>query len=460
MAFNPEQLRDQLAQIPPSSQLWVAYSGGLDSTALLYSLVQMRLPQRLTALHINHQLSPHALAWVQHCKAQCEALGVPLNVDKVIVQPAGRGVEDAAREARYAVFERYLEPGDYLLTGHHADDQAETLLFRLLRGTGPRGLAAMARQRPLGAGVLLRPLLSVPQSDLAHYARSQKLSWVDDDSNSQVGFDRNYLRHRVLPLLAQRWPGYTARWQQTAQLCTDNEAMLEELAELDFNTTHPRQERAGWSLALDAVQALSRPRRANLLRFWLRRMEAPVPGRQALQQIDAQLLQNDANSHAQYLWGDWLLRSFQQRLYLLQHSLLPQAEPKSMPAVSLELTPEADHQVMLAGNDVLLLQWQGSRWQSSVQPGLLRADLTQLQVRWRQGGERCRPHDRGHSQSVKKLLQEAGLPPWWRSHVPLLYSGEHLVAVGDLWVCHGFTAAAGEGAYRIQWRRGEKASSE
>lgn len=455
MAFTPEQLGAQLAQVPPSSRVWVAYSGGLDSTVLLHSLVQLRLPQQLVALHINHQLSRHALAWVQHCRVQCDALGVPLKVEEVSLQPTGRGVEDAAREARYAVFAHYLEPGDYLLTGHHADDQAETLLFRLLRGTGPRGLAAMARQRPLGAGVLLRPLLSVPQSDLAHYARSQKLSWVDDDSNSHVGFDRNYLRHRVLPALAQRWPGYTARWQQTAELCADNETMLEELAQLDVSAAQPRKEWAGWSLTLDVVQALSPPRRANLLRFWLRRMDVPVPGRRALQQIDVQVLQNRDNPRAQYHWGDWLLRRFQQRLYLLQHTLLPHAQPESLPAASLELTPGADHQVSLIASDVLRFQWQ-----SSAEPGLLRADLTQLQVRWRRGGERCRPHDRAHSQSLKKLLQEAGLPPWWRSHVPLLYSGERLVAVGDLWVCHGFTAPSGTAGYRLQWRRGEQTPAE
>lgn len=454
MTFTPEQLRAQLAPIPASSRLWVAYSGGLDSTVLLHSLVQLHLPQRLAALHINHQLSQNALAWVEHCAAECEALGVPLSVEKVTVQPAGRGVEDAAREARYAVFQRYLEPGDYLLTGHHADDQAETLLFRLMRGTGPRGLAAIAPQRPMGAGVVLRPLLSVPQNELEAYARAQGLSWVTDDSNVHVSFDRNYLRHRVLPLLAERWPGYTAQWQKTAELCAENEILLEELALLDLDAAQCRQEPAGWSLSLEAMQALSPPRRANVLRFWLRRMGVPVPGREALQQIDAQLLQGRNNPRAQYRWGDWVLRTYQQRLYLLAHALLPPDRVQDLPQISFALTPEADQRVMLPVAGGLHLEWHGS-----TQPGLLRADLTQLtqlQVRWRQGGERCRPHDRAHSQSLKKLLQAAGLPPWWRPYVPLLYSGEQLVAVGDLWVCHGFTAPVGESGYRIHWQRDEQ----
>jgi tRNA(Ile)-lysidine synthase len=448
MAFTPGQLRAQLSSLRSSGRLWLAYSGGLDSTVLLHSLVHLKLPQPLAAVHINHQLSAHAAAWERHCTEQCRLLGVPLYVEKVTVESAGRGVEDAAREARYEVFEQYLAKGDHLLVGHHADDQAETLLFRLMRGTGPRGLAAMARQRPFGQGALLRPLLGVNRRELEEYARAQGLIWVEDESNTNLNFDRNYLRHRVLPLLAQRWPGYATRWQQTAELCAHNEALLEELASIDLAAAMPRAEWAGWSLALESVRALSQPRRLNLLRFWLQRLGLPAPSRTSLEQVDEQLLQGGDKPAAEIAWGGWALRRFQQRLYLLHSDELPQpaVEPISIP---FTLARGVDLHLPLPGGGEVRLDWQSS----AEETGLLKADLGDLQIRWRQGGERCRPHYRGHSQTLKNLLQEAALPSWWRPHLPLVYSGERLVAVGDLWVCHGFTAPPGSPGYRLKWCR-------
>ncbi|MDQ2075400.1 tRNA lysidine(34) synthetase TilS [Marinimicrobium sp. ABcell2] len=455
MAFTPEQLRSQLASLAPSSRLWLAFSGGLDSTVLLHSLVSLDLPQPLTALHINHQLSPNACAWERHCEQECKRLGVPLHIEKVNVQSTGRGIEDAAREARYAVFSRYLGENDWLLTGHHADDQAETLLYRLMRGTGPRGLAAMARQRSLGAGTLWRPLLNVNRSELEDYARAQGLSWVEDESNADLNYDRNYLRHKVLPVLAQRWPGFAERWQQTAELCAHNETLLEELASLDLTAAQPRSEWAGWSLALGTVQELSLPRRLNVVRFWLQGLGLPALGRKPLRDIAEQLLQEGERPSAEFSWGQWTLRRFQQRLYLLNREDLP--SPRiDLDAIPLSLPHEENCHLPLPGGGELRLDWQPAQAGS----GLLKANLPALQVRWRQGGERCRPYYRGHSQTLKNLLQEVGLPPWWRAPLPLLYSGEQLVAVGDLWVCHGFTAPPGSPGFRIQWCRNKAGREE
>lgn len=420
-AFSPaalSRLLPDFSQLPAQACCWVGFSGGLDSTVLLHALAQLQLPIRLRALHINHQISPYADAWQQQCAAFCAQLGVEFIAEKVRVINIGKGVEDAARAARYDVFERYLGAGDLLLTAHHANDQAETLLLRLVRGTGSRGLAAMAAQRPLGPGLLVRPLLVFSRAQLEAYAQSQQLHWVEDESNQDDGYDRNFLRNQVLPLLLQRWPALMRKWQQTAELCAEQEDLLTELAQADLHTATPRAERVGQSIDLQALKALSPARAQNLLRYWLRSQGLSTPEQNHWQQIRQQVLDARPDSEANVSWGDVSLRLFRERLYRL---------PVRLPtlALQLELCPAADRP-------------------------LLSSRLSHLQIRPRIGGERCKPSGRAHSQTLKKLLQEYGLEPWWREQLPLVYSGDELVAVGDLWVCEGYTAAPGEAGYRLQ----------
>src|SRR5690606_18452433 len=188
----------------------------------------------------------------------------------VRVEPSGRGLEDAAREARHKIFRQYIKKGDLLLTAHHADDQTETLLLRLLRGAGPRGLAAMARQRLLGEGAIFRPLLEFSRAQLETYARAEQLHWIDDESNLDLHYDRNFLRHKIIPQLQQRWPQLPKRVQQSADLCADSETLLTELAEGDLRQADMRPERVGHSINLAALRQWSVARRHNLLRYWLR----------------------------------------------------------------------------------------------------------------------------------------------------------------------------------------------
>ncbi|MFC3114249.1 tRNA lysidine(34) synthetase TilS [Cellvibrio fontiphilus] len=422
-AFSPaalQRLLPDLSQLPAQACCWVGFSGGLDSTVLLHALAQLHLPIRLRALHINHQISPYADAWQQQCAAFCAQLGIAFSAEKVRVINTGKGVEDAARTARYEVFERYLGAGDLLLTAHHANDQAETLLLRLVRGTGPRGLAAMAAQRPLGNGLLVRPLLGFSRAQLEAYARAQQLRWVEDESNQDDAYDRNFLRNQVLPLLVQRWPALMRKWQQTAELCAEQEDLLTELAQADLRAATPRAERVGQSIDLQALKALSPARVQNLLRYWLRSQGLSAPEQNHWQQIRQQLLDAKPDSEANVSWGDVSLRLFRGRLYRL---------PVRLPtlALQLELCPAADKP-------------------------MLSPRLSNLQIRPRLGGERCKPAGRAHSQTLKKLLQEYGLEPWWREQLPLVYSGDELVAVGDLWVCEGYAAEPGEAGYRLGWQ--------
>ncbi len=443
MTFTPALLHQHL---PSSAQrIWVGLSGGLDSVVLLHALVQLRLPVPLLALHVNHQISPHAVEWQQHCAQMCTAWGIEFVTEAVTVELAGRGLEDAARAARYAVYEKYVGEADCLLTAHHADDQAETLLLRLLRGSGPRGLAGMARQRPLGRATLVRPLLDVKRVDLEAYAAAHQLTWVDDESNVDTSYDRNYLRKEVMPQLAARWPDYTRRWQQSAQACAESEQLLEELAAEDLPHAAPHAERLGWSLALPALRELSAPRRHNLLRYWLRQLQYAAPEVIHLQQMDTQLIFGRVDAQGEVRWGHVVAQRFRERLYVMPAAALKGSEKRVNPG--LKRLAGASCEYALSENTALAFEYCASVAAS----GYLRADISEVELRWRIGGERCHPAGRTHSQTLKKLLQEQGLEPWWREQLPLIYVDGQLAAVGDLWICAGFVASPGEPGYRLHW---------
>lgn len=438
MSFSSAALHNSL---PPAQGVWwIALSGGLDSCVLLHALAALKLPVQLRALHINHQISPNANRWEQHCAAICEALAVPFTAVKVEVKNQGRGIEDAAREARYSVFERFVQPGNTLFTAHHADDQAETLLLRLMRGTGPRGLAAMARSRELGQGTLYRPLLGFTRDELAAYAITQGLSWVDDESNANDHYDRNYLRNQVMPLLRERWPHFASKWQQTAELCAANEQLIDELAAQDLILAQLRRDTIGTSISLIYMQSLSLPRRHNLLRHWLRGQGLEVPEQQHLAQIEQQVLAGRQDAEVQVNWGNVSLRVYQERIYALPLAALPIFVAEGQ---RISLVPGLDHALPTGG---LLRLSQGELGSSC----MLVADLPDLNIRFRRGGERCKPAGRHHSQTLKRLLQEYQVVPWLRESLPLIYSGDELVAVGDLWVCEGFQTDLD--GYRISLR--------
>ncbi len=443
---------------PPIISLWLAYSGGLDSSVLLSLLAQLApsLGIAVTALHVDHGLSARAGDWRAHCESVCRQLGVAFESHAVTVNSRGQGLEDAARRARYRVFEQCLPEGGLLLTGHHLNDQAETLLLRLMRGAGPKGLAAMPVSRPLGRGHLLRPLLDIPRQQLRDCAETSQLDWIDDDSNAELDFSRNYLRHKVMPLLEQRWPDFSERWQQTAQLCRQTEQLADQWAEQDLALADEQPERLGFSLSLPLLMSLSDARQTQLWRYWLSLRGADTPSRRQLQQLQQQLLGGRRDAEPQVSWGKTLLRRYRQRLYLLPAQLLscrdleavdePSPEPLCpVPGQSLSLPRGGCFRLSAPGDDggLPLRLPVSSRWQ----------------LRYRRGGERCRPSGRQHSQSLKKLLQEYGVEPWLRDRLPLLYVNGELAAVGDYWACQGFSPAdesvdpgsAATDHYHLRW---------
>lgn len=458
MTFSPATLHTFLPPANSYQRIFLGLSGGLDSMVLLHALAALELTVPVIALHVNHQISPYSNQWQAQCEASCRALNVPFLAERVAVKVSGRGLEDAARAARYAVFEQHLQAGDVLLTAHHADDQAETLLLRLLRGAGPRGLAAMASARPLGLGTLCRPLLTVARAALQTYAEAQQLVWVDDESNADIHYDRNFLRHQIMPLLAQRWPQVNQRFQQSAKLCGDADQLLGELAAEDLSRSERCAERLGESLCLVFLVSLSLARRHNLLRHWLQLQGCTVPEQSHLLQVEQQLIAGRQDAEAAVTWGGMTLHRYRNRLYAVP---VVEGGVEGGAGSDNQTTDFLGGSVTLGGQDKRCVLIGGGSLsfeycESVPDNRYLRADLTSLQLTRRQGGERCQPAGRTHSQTLKRLLQEYALEPWWRPQLPLIFCNDHLVAVGDLWICQEFNAAPGQAGYRLHWQPGHR----
>ncbi len=390
----------------------VALSGGLDSVVLLDLLSELR-PQRplppVQAIHVHHGLQPAADDWVRFCQQFCAARAVPLTVIRVQVD-TGASLERAAREARYHALAQQLPRGAVLLTAQHQDDQAETLLLRLLRGAGVPGLAAMPASRPLGEGQLVRPLLDCTRAQLEQYAHARGLAWVEDPSNADTRLRRNFLRHAVLPRLREHWPATSRVLARAAQQQAEAAGLLAELALQDLAAARV-DPAPGWlalpQLDLQVLRSLSEARQRNALRHWLAyftRLPDTVhwAGWQALR---------DAREDGQPRWSleSGVLQRHGSRLYWLSGDWLQ--------------APQA--QYWRDGEEPLPLVGNGRVWIAGARPPGI------LQIRYRAGGEQLQIDGRGR-RDLKRLLQEAGLPAFVRQRLPLLYAGDELLAVANL----------------------------
>lgn len=427
--FTPAALArvlNETLHIGPERPLYVAYSGGMDSHVLLHALVQLRA-WRVGALHVDHGLQPASGEWARHCASVCAVLGVPYYGEQVVVTGiAERGPEDAARQARYGALARRLPAQAVLLTGHHEDDQAETVLLQLLRGAGPAGLAAMPPITPFAQGHLARPLLDFGRRTLADYAAAEGLRWIDDTSNRDTGFARNYLRHRLWPVMLARWPQAAGRIASTARHQAEAARLLEDLADIDAAGVGDAQ----GALHVPRLLLLAPERQVNLVRHWARvRGMAPPPER-VLRQILQRVRQSPATRHAVVRWRDTEVCRYRERL-VIRRAHAP-------PPVGWEEAWNMAEPIEIAGSGWYL------RALPTVGTGLARARVAghTVQVRLRRGGERCRV--RGHTHKVKKLLQEAGIPPWERARLPLVYVDGELAAVGDRWICEPYAAQRDE----------------
>jgi len=411
----------------PDAPLCVAFSGGEDSTALLALLAQRpAVRPRLRALHIDHGLHADSRAWVRVCRATCRTLGVPFTSRRLeLERTRGHSLEALARAARYACLGAALRPGELLLTAHHLEDQLETVLLQLLRGSGLPGLAAMPKVMPLGAGWLVRPLLDVSRAALRAWVHEHGFSFVADPANADVAFDRNYLRHEVLPQLARRWGSAARTVARSARHIAEAQQLLDELARADVARAAD-----GAALSVASLRALSLPRRRNALRYWLGGHE--VPDARRLEEVAVTLLAARADANPSVSWG---------RLRVQRHAGRLSVEQLRPAAGAYEVSWDLRRTRRLrlpagAGQLALVHSAHGLIDATALPPRLI--------VRSRRGGERLRPRIGGPSRSLKSLLQNASIPLTERQNLPLLLDGDHLVAVADLWVDARWQSAAQE----------------
>ncbi len=432
------ELHAGLSRLPPGG-LVVGFSGGLDSSVLLHALAALA-PARergLRALHVDHGLHARSADWSAHCATFAGQLGVPFVAASATVAALGKGLEDAARSARHRIFAEHLQPGETLALAHHADDQSETVLLKLLRGAGPQGLGGMRVERDFGSGRLWRPLLNLPRELLRDYAEARGLRWIEDPSNLDTRLRRNFLRAEILPRLMQRWPdatvaiAHSAAWARAAADFVDDHAQraLAQLQGVDPATLDWR----GW---LDLADALRDP----VLRLWLRALGHDEPAHFHVAELERQL-RTAADDRAPCVrWDQCELHRYRELLYAMR------------PLAPLATGWQADWNgslVALPGGGTLALNRETG-------PATIAADDRPLTIHYRRGREHIKPAGSMHTRELRLLLQEAGIPPWQRDRVPLISMNGELIAVADLVFSAEAKALCERLGARIVWNGGQR----
>ncbi|WP_122046031.1 tRNA lysidine(34) synthetase TilS [Vibrio atlanticus] len=409
-------------------RLVVAFSGGVDSRVLLELAAQYAKSHHIEccAVHVHHGLSKNADLWAEQCQTWCDALSVSLAVERVSLDiNCGGSVEKLARDARYQAFQQHIRQGDVLVTGQHIDDQLETFLLALKRGSGPKGLSSMAKVMSFGEAFIVRPLLSVTRSDIEASAHDMGLTWVEDESNQDLRFDRNFIRHQVTPTLTERWPSFRESVSRSAQLCAEQELLLDELLESHFQQALGDSQ----SLSIEALFQHSDLLRARLIRMWLSHCKQPMPSQKQLKLIWDEVACAQADANPKLVLNDVEVRRFNYQLYLVE-----------------ETNDLSDWQSTLSiGDNLVLPDGLGEVHLKSLpsdsvthnydsQSFSLSNTSESLRVIFNPEGLSAHPVGRGHSRKLKKLFQEYQVPSWLRRRTPILMDGDRVIAVLGLFV--------------------------
>jgi len=380
---------------PPNAEIAVGLSGGVDSVVLLH---QLRENHPVSAIHVHHGLSPNADAWAAFCRKLCKGWAIPLVVKNVSVRRAGKGLEAAARDARYQAFRKAR--ADVIALAHNLDDQAETVLFNLLRGAGARGASGMAEHSRLGDKVLWRPLLATTRKEILAYARKHKLEWIEDESNANEALTRNFIRRSVGPLLEKKFP----QWKQSLARAARHFAKKEIASE-------------------------------ELLRHYLHSKGLKAPSEAKLLEMLKQLASGSARTEIRHAGAT--LRTYRGKVFV-DSDLSTEFSPQEWSGEPRLKLPEL-------GGELHFRKARGKGIALEHKP---------LSIRLRSGGERLQPDAKRPRRTLKNLFQEAGIPPWERERLPLLFSGEELVWVPGLGIDARFQARADAQGLVPEWSKG------
>ncbi len=443
-------------QNSPAHPIVIAYSGGVDSQVLLYALAKLKgqglIANPITACHVNHGLSDNAQAWQLFAEKSCKALSVDLKVACVNVKAkAQHSLEALARDARYQALTQVNKQASFIITGHHSDDQSETFLLALKRGSGIKGLSAMAKQTMLAQHYLVRPLLAITRDDIVAYAKAHQLDWVEDESNTDTRFDRNFIRQDIMPLLKTRWPSIARSINRSAQHCLEGQSLLDELAAGDLSHCL-NQDR---SLSIDYLLSLSEARFNNAIRYYLDENHCLMPSSEQLRQLRQQLnCAEDKMPNVKVSGG--VFRRYKSALFLTanfasienwQKDIELSSERNSwQDTVSL---PDNLAELRLSYGEPIneLASIAGERMLSLNLPD----EVQQITIRFSHNNPRCLPDYRKHSRPLKKVLQELAIPPWQRKRIPLIYFDDEFVAAAGYFVCQDYLSKNEANKLTIQW---------
>ena len=401
------KLKDILSEYPDAETCWIAYSGGLDSHVLLHVLasIQNKIKLKLIAVHINHGISNDADLWVKHCQRICEDLVIEFQAFSVdLSHKSDKGTEAFAREKRYEVLGNLISSHDLLLTAHHMDDQVETILLQLMRGSGPDGLVGMPQTREFSKGILLRPLLDYSREEIRDYALSESLSWVEDESNKSNKYDRNFLRNRIIPELITRWPGALKTIQRAARHQAEARSLINEISRCDLDVVC---ESIYTKVDISRFNNLSGIRKKNVLRAWIKKNKLDMPDAQIIEKIIAEVIHANTDRNPCVKWKGGEVRRYRGYLYIMK--LLPAHD------VGLRKLWDLDESLKLTSGYLKAVSGKGS----GIKKDMLSNDI--VEIRYRQGGEQIRPSGRVETHELKKLFQAQGILPWLRDRIPLIY---------------------------------------
>jgi tRNA(Ile)-lysidine synthase len=428
--FNAERLSARLAHFTPAKTYWVGFSGGADSTALIYAFNELKtfLKAKIKAIHFNHGLHQDADQWQQECQEVCDSLGIDLRIKRLSIDgSSGKGIEAEARHLRYSYLETSLIQGDCFVTGHHQEDQAETLLLNLARGSGVDGLAGMPESRSLGQARLIRPLLTFSMSSFRSYLENQNISWIEDSSNQDQTYDRNFLRQTIIPLLSDRWNGISEKMALSAGHCRQASAVISTFCseKLADHLVHDQVFKLNGLNPEDPVFAM-------LLRQWFRFNRAPSMPLRQIEQLSTQITHASDQSNISICWQGWTVHYYRGAMWL-------QLEDSIVHSLSLTWSScEAIDLGEVLGN-------------FGFDPEPVKS-LPDLELKSRQGGEKILESNSEHRRELKDLFQKAGVPPWLRESVPLLFSSGELVAVGDMFVSKTLADWMQEENSKLYWQ--------